>query len=143
MLTNIEKVLHLQDLDFFRLASTEHLSELALLCNDVSFKKDETLIREGEPCSTLYLLLEGRISVHRAKEDDVVEIESKCVLDYWAFFSQGRHQFSARSLTPGTLLTVSFEEMADLLSSEPELSWAILRQLANLGSNSLKDAEIP
>ena len=89
------------------------------------------LFRGGEQHSEFHLLVSGQVSLEiDGKEISVAENDG---LDYWSFFSETPHQFTARTLEDCTLLVVSYENMVDLLTAEPEFSWAILKHLAGLG----------
>ena len=53
MLTVIEKVLLLQDLDLFQYAYTEHLGQFASICRESELSQDTILFREGEKLHVL------------------------------------------------------------------------------------------
>lgn len=133
MLTHIEKVLLLQDLDLFSLVSTEHLSHLAALCAEMEAEANSVLFKQGDPCLKLHLLVEGRVSLQDGVGASV--LVEKCGLDFWSFFAHQPHLFTARCLEKCTVLSVAFEDLGDLLTAEPEFCWAILRYLAQLGRN--------
>ncbi len=128
MLPTIEKVLLLQDLGILSFAATDHLAQLATLCQTNTYQADETLFRKGAPHSKLFLLVEGRVSLENGTSPEIVE---KCALDFWSCLAQSPHEVSAECVDDCTVLLVSFEDLVDLLSSEPELSWAILKYLAS------------
>jgi AAA family ATP:ADP antiporter len=128
MLPTIEKVLLLQDLGILSFASTDHLAQLATLCQANTYPADETLFRKGEPHSELFLLVEGRVSLETEANPETVE---KCALDFWSCLAQSAHEVSAKCVDDCTVLLVSVEDLVDILSSEPDLSWAILKYLAS------------
>jgi len=131
MTTIIEKVLQLQDVDCFRFAYTEHLAQLASVCDQEDREDGSTLFSEGEPCKTFYLLTEGQVNLESTSGE--TRTVQKCALDPWSFFAQEPHQYTGTSLESCVLYTVSYEEMTDLLTAEPEFCWAITRYLAKLG----------
>jgi CRP-like cAMP-binding protein len=131
MTTIIEKVLLLQDLDTFRFAYTEHLAQLASICREKEHEEGEALFRKGEQCSTLHLLVEGRVNLEMDSGQSVSV--RKCSLDPWSFFAHSVYQYSATCLETCLVYTVSYEAMVDLLTAEPEFSWALTRHLAELG----------
>jgi hypothetical protein len=53
-------------------------------------------------------------------------------LDVWSFFAERPHRFTAKALETTTLLTVTFEDLVDLLTTEAEFCWAITKKLARL-----------
>ena len=134
MTTIIEKVLQLQDLDTFRFAYTEHLAQLASICREEEHPDGRLLFQRGEPCNTLHLLIEGKVNLELESGRSVTV--QKCSLDQWTFFAHADHQYSATCAESCLLYTVSYRAMVDLLTSEPEFSWAIARHLAVLGRKS-------
>lgn len=131
MTTIIEKVLQLQDIDIFRFTYTEHLAQLASICQESEYEAGYLLFRKGETCRTFHLLVEGQVSLEF--ESGGKATVQECALDEWSFFAQAHHRYSATCLESCLLYTVSFEEMVDLLTAEPEFCWAITRHLAELG----------
>ncbi len=131
MLNVIEKVLLLQDLDLFRFAYSEHLAQFASICRETEVEKEIILFREGEDCKRFHLLINGEVALETGGK--VAGSVKQGGLDTWSFFAENPYSCTARALTECKLLTVSFEEMADLLTAEPEFCWAILKYLARLG----------
>jgi CRP-like cAMP-binding protein len=130
MMTVIEKVLLLQDLELFRQASSEHLAQLAAVAKVIDVEKDSILFRRGETARNLLLLLEGTVML----EDGTTQspVQGREALDYWSFFSQNPHRYTARTTGQCRLLSVSLDDMVDLLTSEAEFCWALIRELAGV-----------
>ena len=131
MTTIIEKVLHLQDIEVFRYAHTENLSQLASVSQDTDRRKGSSLFRVGETCKTFHILVEGQVNLESDSGES--RIVQKSVLDYWSFLAGEKHLFSAICLEDCLLYTVAYNEMVELLTAEPEFCWAILRHLADVG----------
>ena len=128
MLSVFEKVLLLQDLEFFASARTEHLTGFAALCQVVEIEKGSVLFRRGDPCTSLYLLVRGRVTLEA--DSGEAEVVERDVLDCWSFFAQSPHQYTAQSLEECALLTISFQDLSELVTAEPEFCWALTYQLA-------------
>jgi hypothetical protein len=48
VLTKVEKVLFLQDVDIFEYTATEDLSHIAAITEEIELKPDEIIFKEGE-----------------------------------------------------------------------------------------------
>ncbi|MFZ0428340.1 MAG: Crp/Fnr family transcriptional regulator [Acidobacteriota bacterium] len=131
MLSVFERVLLLQDLEFFGSSPTEHLADFASLCEVVEAGRGSVLFRSGDVCRSLYILARGKVVIE-AEAGSAVEVQGD-LLDCWSFFSQEPHRYTARTVEECTLLTVPFSELAELLTAEPEFCWALTRQLAGRG----------
>lgn len=134
MMTVIEKVLLLQDFELFRQASSEHLAQLAAVAKVVEVEKDSILFRQGETARNLLLLLEGTVVLENGGSQEPVQ--GRETLDCWSFFSQNPYRYSARTTDQCRLLSVSMDDMVDLLTSEAEFCWALIRELARVSYRS-------
>ncbi len=130
MLTTIEKVLLLKEVELFSSASTDHLAQLAQLCQEKLYKAGESLFQKGEPHSKFFLLVEGSVSLDDQENEETV---GKCALDFWSWVGQTPHEVSAKCVDDCTVLLLPFQDLVDLLCGEPGLSWAILQYLAKAG----------
>ena len=139
MLKTVEKVLHLQDLEVFRWASTENLARLAVLSREREIPSESVLFSRGEPSSELYLLVQGRVEVRDGRER-ISQLE-KAALDVFSIFSNKPHAVTARTLAVSTFLVVSYEDLVDLLTGESEFCWAVVRYLAGRARKLGEDSE--
>ena len=64
MLTTVEKVIFLQDIDFFEFTQTEDLAYIAAITEEVRIKAGSTIYKEGEDSDSMYLVLDGRVRLH-------------------------------------------------------------------------------
>ncbi len=85
MLTVVEKVISLQSVDIFSEVSTEQLSHLALIANEVNYEAEAVIFEEADPSDSLYLVLDGRVRLHR-QELDVTVAAANGVFGTWALF---------------------------------------------------------
>ncbi len=128
MLSTVEKVLLLQELELFRQASTEHLARLAAVAKERDVAAGERIFEREEPVSRAFFLVEGRVRLELSDQTSQ-EVDS-CLLDMLSVLSEGLHFASAETLDTCTLLIVSYEDLVDLLTDEAEFCWALLRHIA-------------
>jgi CRP-like cAMP-binding protein len=139
MLTVIEKVLQLQDLDLFEFVYTEHLAQLGSICRETELSKGTVLFRQGDTSKRLHMVVGGKVALE-VKGEPVGSVEQGS-LDVWSFLAERPHSVTAKALETTTLLTVTFEDLVDLLTAEAEFCWAITKKLASLGQE--QSARIP
>ena len=72
MLTVVEKVIFLQHVDVFSEISTEQMAYLAAIVKEVSFPKDMDIYHEQDPPDAIYLVLDGKVRLHRNGSDIAV-----------------------------------------------------------------------
>ncbi len=131
MLKTVEKVLLLQDVDIFRLATTDHLARLAAVARELSLPPRHTIFRRGDPSSRLYLVVDGQVRLEN--DNGRAEVVQRSGLDFLSVFSETPHALEAETLTGCSLLHVHFDDLVELLTAEAGFCWAILRFLGRLG----------
>ncbi|HLU99893.1 MAG TPA: cyclic nucleotide-binding domain-containing protein [Acidobacteriota bacterium] len=132
MLTTIERVLMLQELDLFRFATTEHVAQFASIANERYLEPRENLFRPGDSSDHLLLVVRGRVQLFTARGDELRVVE-QAPLNLWEFFAQARLDYEARAIDHCLVLYASTENVEELLTGEPEFCYAVLRHLARLG----------
>lgn len=128
MLTTIEKIFLLQDIDLFARSSIDHLTSLAGVSEERILKEGEILFSAGQPADVLHALVEGRVRLDNGIE--VLEIE-KSILDVWSCLARKPYRYTATSLGPSRVLSMNVEELLEMLGTEPDLAVALLQQLAS------------
>ncbi len=130
MLKTVEKVLLLQELAVFREATSEQLARLAIISTESSFVEKEILFQKGDICGSLQLLVDGRVQLGPPGKGAEVE---QTILDPLSFFARQPHNTEAVALTSGILLETPHHELTDLLTSEGEFGWIVLKEIARIG----------
>ena len=128
MLTTIEKVMALQNVDIFSEVSTEQLSHLALIAQDISCVAGDVLYRESDPPQAMYLVLEGRVRLHRS-ELDVTIASTHEVFGTWALFDDEPMVVTATVLEPCRLLRIDRDDFIDLLADYVQITQGVLKAM--------------
>ncbi|MCA1759487.1 MAG: cyclic nucleotide-binding domain-containing protein [Bacteroidales bacterium] len=137
MNTIIEKVMLLQNVEFFADIPTEQLSFLATIAEPRTFEKGETLFAENEPSDALYIIAKGSIQLYRNKQiiSKITENQAAGVL---GFFDQEPRIFSAVCENTCQVLVIDAMDFFDLLEDKVHITRHLLRffvtQLRNLYS---------
>lgn len=117
---NIELFIH--QIPFFKGLSEEHRQELSNICTLKKVKKREYLFHEGEYGSSMFLLIDGNIQLHKNTEDgrEVVirvvkpgEMFAEVVL-----FEKDRFPVSSRAVANAEVLVFPREGIHRLLAEE-------------------------
>ncbi|MCK4564591.1 MAG: Crp/Fnr family transcriptional regulator [Verrucomicrobia bacterium] len=114
--------LYINQSPFFKGLSEDHRRELTAICNLKPVKKRDYLFHEGEKGSSMFLLVEGNIQLHKNTEDgrEVVirvikpgEVFAEVVL-----FEKERYPVSARAVANADVLVFPREGIHRLLAEE-------------------------
>lgn len=126
MLTIVEKVIFLQDVDIFKYTSTEDLAHIAAITDEVEFKTSKLIFKEGEFSDAMYVVIEGEVSLTRENQE-VMVAEHKDAFGTWALFDDEPRVATATSLEDSRLLKIDKEDFFDLLADHVEITQSILK----------------
>ena len=128
MLTVIEKVMALQNVDVFSEVSTEQLSHLALIAEEVTGEQGDVLYKESDPPQAMYLVLEGRVRLHR-DQLDVTIASAHDVFGTWALFDDEPMVVTATVLESCRLLRIGRDDFIDLLADYVQITQGVLKAM--------------
>ncbi len=129
MLTTIEKVIFLQNVDLFSDVPTEQLAHMAAIAQEVEIDPKEEIYIENDPSDSLYLVLEGRVRLHQG-DQDITIAEEKEAFGSWALFDDQPRVTSATALVESRLLKIDSDQFIDLLSDHEQITKGILKAMA-------------
>ena len=69
MLTIVDKVLFLQNVDIFNHATTEELAFIGSIAREVEKPQGSILFREDESADAMYLVVSGKVRLHKADQE--------------------------------------------------------------------------
>ncbi len=128
MLTTIEKVLFLQEIDIFEYTSTEDLSHIAAITEEIEFQPDETIFKEGDLPDAIYMVIGGRVRMTR-EEEEVMVAGAKDGFGTWALFDDEPRVATATTLENTRVLRVDKEDFIDLLADYVAITQSILKTM--------------
>ncbi len=137
MITTVEKVLFLKSIDLFRALPGEDLAQIAEIAEEILVGEGEMVFSEGEPGDALYIVVEGRVRVHRGEQALAELGERECFGEMSVLDSEPRSA-SVSSLSEALLLKIGREDFRDILAERPEISLGIIKVL----SRRLREANV-
>ena len=114
MLTVIEKVIFLQNVDVFAEIPSEQLSYLAVIAEELTFSAEEIVYKSDEPSDALYVVLEGRVRLHRGDEEITVA-KTGDPFGTWALFDDTPRVATATTVEDTNVLCIDRVDFLDLL----------------------------
>ena len=111
------------------------LEELATHLIERRFPKNATVVEEGLPGDYMYVIRRGRAKVTKASEDGREKImnflEAGSFFGDMALLGDETRSASVKTLEESVLLALSRRDFIDLLRQSPDLSLAVIEELAN------------
>ncbi len=125
----------LRAIPLFSRVSESDLEELATHLIERRFPKNATVVEEGMPGDYMYVIREGRAKVTKASEDGREKImnflEAGAFFGDMALLGDQTQSASVKTLEESVLLALSRRDFIDLLRQSPDLSLAVIEELAN------------
>src|SRR5574341_389137 len=78
MLTTVDKVLFLKGVSIFSEIPGEVLSRIAQIAEEIGVERGTRIFDEGEPGDSLYLIVNGKVRVHKGPREVAVLGEGEC-----------------------------------------------------------------
>ena len=128
MLTIIEKVICLQNVDVFSEIPSEQLSYLAAITEEVSYSAGEEIYKYEEPSDALYVVLDGKVRLHRDDQEILVAGENDS-FGTWALFDEKPRVATATASEDARLLRIDREDFYELLSDNVQITEGVVKTL--------------
>ncbi|HTQ85469.1 MAG TPA: cyclic nucleotide-binding domain-containing protein [Candidatus Solibacter sp.] len=118
---------------FFAQFRPEHLQELESLGSFVHFARDETLCREDDRDTRLYVLLSGRVALERTHDGCHTAIDTLYPGDElgWPAILEQKKELAARALEPVDAMAFDSGRLRLAFDSNPQFARAFLERLAS------------
>lgn len=142
MISTVEKVLFLKSIDLFSQIPGEDLSQIAQITDEVQYEEGDEIFHEGDPGDSLYLVIEGRVRVHRGGSE-VAVLGERQVFGEMALLDSEPRSASVLAITDLTLLKIARDDFTEILAEKAEIAQGIIKVLTRRLRNtlSLKDAD--
>ena len=118
----------------FAALDDDQAAELRASMTEVTLARGESLFHEGDPGDRLYVVVEGKVKLHRAspdgRENMLAVLGPSEMIGELSLFDPGPRTATATALTEVKLLGLGHGDLLPLLHARPEVSIALLRAIA-------------
>ena len=128
MLTIVDKVLCLQNVDIFNHTTTEDLAYIASIATELQSPEGTTIFKQDEPADSMYVIVSGRVKLHKNGQEILVAGEKEA-FGTWALFDTEPYIMTATALEDVHLLKIDKDGFYDLLADHVEITQSIFRAL--------------
>ncbi len=129
MLTTIEKVIYLQSIDVFSDVPTEQLALLAAIAEEDSYIKGDDIYKENDAADALYMVLDGKVRLHR--DGNTIQVAGeKNAFGTWALFDEQPRVVTATADDDCHLLRIDREDFIDLLADHVQIAQGVIKTVA-------------
>jgi CRP-like cAMP-binding protein len=128
MLSIVEKVIFLQNVDVFAEIPSEQLSYMAAIAEELSFSAGDKVYEADQPSDALYVVLDGKVRLHRGDEEITVAQSSE-PFGTWALFDDTPRVATATAAEDTRVLCIDRDDFLDLLSDHVQITQGVLKSL--------------
>ena len=136
----------MQNLEFTRDLSDEHLEKLASISTRVTFTEGATIFREGDISELVYLIEEGQVSVVTQVpghgQVTILTLGPGKLLGWSSLFPPERKTAGAITNEPTKVIAINATQLRELAQSDHELGNSIMWRVAEVISDRLRAARI-
>jgi CRP/FNR family cyclic AMP-dependent transcriptional regulator len=128
MLTIVDKVLCLQNVDIFNRTTTEDLAYIGSIATELQLPEGTTIFKQDEPADSMYVIVSGRVRLHKNGQEILIAGEKEA-FGTWALVDTEPYIMTATALEDVHLLKIEQDEFYDLLADHAEITQSIFRAL--------------
>ncbi len=146
MLSTIEKLLFLKEIELFQSLSHEDLAQVAQIAIEVEAERNETIIVEGDLGDSLYLILQGRVQIHKDNQPLAVLGEKEPIGEMGILDSAPRSA-SVTAMDDLRMLKIDREDFHELMADRLEIAQGVIKvlltRLRRLSAKSVSQSSRP
>ena len=128
MLTIVDKVLCLQNVDIFNRTTTEDLAYIGSIATELQLPEGTTIFKQDEPADSMYVIVSGKVKLHKNGQEILIAGEKEA-FGTWALVDTEPYIMTATALEDVHLLKIEQNEFYDLLADHAEITQSIFRAL--------------
>ncbi len=129
-----EKILLLKEIDIFSGLTASELAAIASVTEEMALARDQDVIKQNSIGETVYLIIEGRVSVIMVKEDGnesiIDEMDSGAAFGEMALIDNSPRSATIRTITPCRFLMLHKQEFKETAMEFPRISLQICSVLS-------------
>ena len=137
MLTTIERVMTLKAADIFSSIPDAVLAHIASIGEDVDVAEKETFIRKGEIGDCMYIIREGRVSVHD-ETTKFAELGAGQVVGEMAVLDPEPRSAFVTAVEETSLLKIEKDAFDSVMVDHPGIARGVIHVLCNRLRSTLK-----
>ena len=129
-MSSMEKISVLRWIDIFRTIPDEQLADVASTLRDREVFAGEEIIREGDMGTSMFIIVEGRVRVHR-NDKEIATLGSGDPFGEMAALDAAPRSASVTALSDVFLFELDGSALYDIMSDRPEVVRGLIRILCN------------
>ncbi len=132
---------------FFAGLTHQQLTSLATVAHTLSFEAGETVFRDGEPATHLYLVVDGQVrlfieSDHQGHRVNITDGDEREVLGWSALVAPYEYTATAESSRQSELVSFDAPELRRIIEADSRVGYVIMHGLCDVLASRLRSAYV-
>ncbi len=140
MLLTIEKILILKSVNIFSSVPEAQLADLATILESVDYLAGETIIKQGELGTSMYIVVEGKVRISEG-DNELGTLGKRTVFGELAALDPEPRAATVTAVEDCTLLRLDGESLYELMSGNKEVTRGIIQVLCDYTRTNLNLAK--
>ncbi len=128
MLSTIEKLLFLKEIELFQSLSHEDLAQVAQIALEIEIEAGEVIIVEGDIGDALFLLLDGKVRVHKG-DQTLTTLGEKEPIGEMGILDSAPRSASVTAMVDLRMLKIERDDFHELMADRLEIAQGIIKVL--------------
>ena len=129
MLSEADKLQFLQKTELFAEIPETELKSISQIANEVAYSEGSTLFEEGDEGDSLYLIVDGKVSIIKAGTEVLFFDERGYCLGEIALIDNKPRSATVKTVKPTQFLRITRNDFYNALAREPRVGLGLLRVL--------------
>ncbi len=129
----VDKIIHLKGIEIFEGLSVNELAAVASVTEETFYPAGQVVIKEGEKGDTLYMIIEGEVSVwKRGEKEKDIRLDTIGAGDYFgemALFEDQERSATIRTEKESRFLVLKKQDFTEIVREYPEIALHICKVL--------------
>ncbi len=130
MLSTMEKVRILRQMDLFAEVPVDELAGIAYVAHEIAFAPGVQFITQGDPGDAVYIIVAGAVEIVVPGLGTVARRVAPTIIGEMALFTHKARSAHCRAVGDLTALRIAQADFRILLTAKPGLAYGIIRVLA-------------
>lgn len=128
MLSIVEKVIFLQEVNIFSETTTENLGYIASITEEKFFEPDQNIFKENQYADSMYIIVSGKVLLTRAGKE-ITRVGKNEAIGTWALLDDELTIATATAIEETHALQIGRDDFFELLSDHIEITQSIFKSL--------------
>ena len=139
LMTQIELVLFLRDIDLFQYCNSEEILSIAGITRQKRFSSGQIIYDYNQVADALYCLVSGSVGLETQTCDEEI-IDTPCAFGFRDILSERLRESKATARADCVVVALETEDFFDLLANNIEIVKALFRKLSAAIESSREEA---